>query len=132
MKKLFAILVSLLFVASVFGVAQAMAGGGCECPPGTISQTSVQVGDTFTVTRKAGCTYDITSTPGTPVQTIVQVSSVTANGFETVTIKALRTGTVTFTNHDSVCSTDISRITITPKEYPFASFMKILGFGKKK
>ena len=134
MKKIFAILISLLFVASVFGVASIMALDpvpSCTCPHSTISQASVQVGDTFTVTRKVGCTYNITSTPGTPAETIVQVSSGTSDGFETVTIKALRSGTVTFTNHDTACSTDVSTIRITAKEYPFASFMKILGFGKK-
>ena len=50
MKKIFAILTSLLFVVSVFGVAQTMAE--CEYKEGyyKISNNSPKVGETFTIT----------------------------------------------------------------------------------
>lgn len=51
MKKIFAILISLLFVASVFGVASTMAQIPCPCNEEyyKISRDSVKVGETFTI-----------------------------------------------------------------------------------
>ena len=51
MKKIFAILISLLFVASVFGVAQTMAQVPCPCDEEyyKINRDSVKVGETFTI-----------------------------------------------------------------------------------
>lgn len=51
MKKIFAILISLLFVVSVFGVAQTMAQVPCPCDAEyyKISRNSVHVGETFTI-----------------------------------------------------------------------------------
>ena len=144
MKKIFAIVISLLFVASVFGVAQTMAGSGCPtctCVDYfTVSQTTVQVGDTFTASIDIGCLSDPdlennfiwTTTPGKFSETIgfndetdVKIENCTV----TATFKALRPGTLIITHKG--CGDSVT-ITITPKEYPFASFMKILGFGKKK
>jgi len=51
MKKIFAILISLLFVASVFGVATTMAQDApyCETEYYKVSRDSVKVGETFTI-----------------------------------------------------------------------------------
>lgn len=71
MKKIFAILVSLLFVGSAFGVASALSSAVgtdcsscdgsapclCEGSPYGISMTTVKVGQTFTITHNKQETY---------------------------------------------------------------------------
>ena len=60
MKKIFAVLVTLLFVASVFGVAQTMAGLNYSCDDYyRISRTSAHVGDTLTMSSDLEATGDI-------------------------------------------------------------------------
>ncbi|KYC51994.1 MAG: hypothetical protein AMQ22_01056 [Candidatus Methanofastidiosum methylothiophilum] len=142
MKKIFAVLVTLLFVASVFGVAQTMAApdcSGCNCNEVyyTVSQTSVQVGDTFTASVKLGCLggLDFDTSPGKFSEMIQYDPSKnlvinTETGWATATFKALRPGTLAISN--DCCPNDSITITMTPKSHPMFSFMKILGFGKKK
>lgn len=71
MKKIFAILVSLLFIGSTFGVASALSSAVgidcsscdgsapclCEGSPYGISMTTVKVGQTFTITHNKQETY---------------------------------------------------------------------------
>jgi len=118
MKKIFAVLVSLLFVVSVFGFASVMATPPtCELP----SFTSVQVGDTFTLIN-----------PYEPCDGYYNgCVDVKYLGDGVYQFKALKPGKVTFTCTGS-CNTGTATVIILPKEYPMASFMKILGFGKKK
>ncbi|HOI76967.1 MAG TPA: hypothetical protein PLI06_05070 [Methanofastidiosum sp.] len=64
MKKIYAILTSLLFIVSVFGVAQTMAATtnpGCQYGEGyyKISRNSVKVGETFTITLKKAAMNDV-------------------------------------------------------------------------
>jgi len=131
MKKIYAILVGLLFLGSVFGIASITAGGGCECGHENfiLSQTTVQVGDTFTVNKYHHCTYNEQPYPGTLAEMLQFVSVKTEGNWDIVTFRALRPGTITYTN--SGCN-DVHIVTITSKEYPMFSFMKLLGFGKKK
>jgi len=113
MKKLYAILISLFFVASVFGVASAMAET-CELP----SFASVQVGDTFTLRN--------THEPCGDWEKYMDAESL-GNGIYKFT--AIRPGKVTF--NCGSCGEGTVTVTIIPKEYPIFSFMKMLGFGKK-
>jgi hypothetical protein len=71
MRKIFAILISLLFVGGTFGVASALSGVAtdpcsscdgsspclCEGSPYGISMTTVKVGQTFTITHNKQETY---------------------------------------------------------------------------
>ncbi|HOI76204.1 MAG TPA: hypothetical protein PLI06_01140 [Methanofastidiosum sp.] len=59
MKKIFAILISLLFIASVFGVAQTMADVECDCEENyyKFSKTTVHVGETFTASIWGLCIF---------------------------------------------------------------------------
>ena len=114
MKKIFAILTSLLFVVSVFGVASTMADI-CELP----SFASVQVGDSFTLRN--------THEPCGDWEKYIDAES-QGNGVYKFT--AIRPGKVTF--NCGSCGGETVTVTIIPKEYPVFSFMKMLGFGKKK
>jgi len=131
MKKIFAILIGLLLFGSVIGVASVTAGGSCDCSQVNffLSQTTVQVGDTFTITKRGYCEYDEQPYPGTLEEMLQFVSGSDEGIWETVTFRALKPGTITYTSED--CS-DVHIVTIIPKEYPIFSFMKILGFGKKE
>ena len=143
MRKLYAILVTLLFVTSVFGVASMMADGGCPCDEQyyKISQTSVQVGDTFTLAINNDCLFDADiednfiweASPGKFREMIWYDPKdiISENGWTTATFKALRPGTLTVTYDHGGCKDSVT-ITITSKEYPMNFFMKIIGFGKKK
>jgi hypothetical protein len=117
MKKIFAILVSLFFVSSVFGIASVTAT--CNTP----SINRIEVGDTFTVYA-----------PPEPCepnwnQYLALISVVGGN----YTFKAIKPGKVTFCCGCGCCTTGENAVvvTIVPKEYPMASFMKILGFSNK-
>ncbi|KYC52868.1 MAG: hypothetical protein AMQ22_00563 [Candidatus Methanofastidiosum methylothiophilum] len=131
MKKIFAIIIGFLFFGSIFGIASITAGGGCDCSQVNflLSQTTVQVGDTFTITKRGYCLYDEQPYPGTLKEMLQFVSGSDEGIWETVTFRALRPGTITYTSED--CS-DVHIVTIVPKEYPIFSFMNILGFGKRK
>ena len=135
MRKIFVVLIGVILMGSIFGVAQMFAfpNGTCHCTQENfiLSQASVQVGDTFTIHKYVSCTYNQVSYPGTLGEMLefVSGSSDDETHWETVTFRALRPGTITYTN--PLCG-DVHVVTIVPKEYPFASFMKLLGFGKQK
>jgi hypothetical protein len=115
MKKLFVLLISIIFLLSSFASVMATT---CNKP----SVTRVEVGDTFTIHSpiilcESGEGY------------LELVSNVNGE----YTYKALKPGKVNFCCGLGCCVTkgNATAVTIVPKEYPFASFMKILGLGKK-
>jgi hypothetical protein len=134
MKKLYAIVISLLFVVSVYGVASFAAV--CEdCPTCTCGQTNyhidktlVKVGETFTFSKNNLCTYNESATPGSLEQTIQFVSGSTEGGWSTVTFRAISPGIVTFTN---VKCGEVVTVKIQPKALPMDKFMKFFGFGQQ-
>lgn len=171
MRKLYAILVTLLFVTSVFGVASITALGYPCDDYYRISRTSAHVGDIFTMSSDleatgdikidtkslADISDDIEAKGGLPYQIgpleLINVEYFDENwnlihaGFApksywllhptdylkvkwiTWTFRGAQPGVITLTNKE--CG-DTVTITMTPKSYPMFSFMKILGFGKKK
>ena len=166
MRKLYAILVTLLFVTSVFGVVQTMADCPCDEPYYALSQTSVQVGDIFTASIMKDCLTDLVvgdvaytvlvaelEDKGLPLQIgnveLINIKYFDVNGkllysgFDTTlaaqhwseivwiehTFRAVNPGELIVTN--TSCG-DTVTVTLIPKEYPMFSFMKLLGFGKKK
>jgi len=137
MKKIFAILISLLFVASVFGVASAMAKDTCKYE--IIGPTSVQVGDTFQVKLiQNGCCWG--SPVGVKGALEVICTQPECEGYDIIpggylfTFKALKVGTYEKLFYVG-CFEDeriYYGVTVTPREYPMQKFMKLLGLGKKK
>jgi len=132
MKKIFSILISLLFVASVFGIASVMAGDDCHCD-GTdvIIPAQVKVGQEYLLKTRVGCGGSVTVVGGgNPGDYITQVGSAWREGDMDVSKWiALKVGTLNYC--PSCPPTNCKTITITPKSYPMFSFMKLLGFGKK-
>lgn len=137
MKKLYAIIISLLFLVSTYGIGS-LSAVCTDCPPPPtctcgqtnyyIDKTLVNVGETFTFSNNNLCTYNQSATPGPLDQTIQFVSGSTQSGWTTVTFRAISPGTVTFTN--SKCG-ELVTVKILPKSTPMQQFMNILGFGKK-
>ncbi len=139
MKKLYAIIISLLFVGSVFGVVS-LAATCTDCDPPSppscscgqtnyhIDKTLVTVGETFTFSKNNLCTYNQSATPGPLDQTIQFVSGFTEGGWSTVTFRAISPGTVTFSNAN--CG-GVVTVKILPKPTPMQQFMRIIGFGHK-
>jgi len=137
MKKLYAIIISLLFVGSIFGIAP-LAAVCIDCPPSPtctcgqtnyhIDKTLVTVGETFTFSKNNLCTYNESAVPGSLDQTIQFVSGYTEGGWSTVTFRAISPGTVIFTN---VKCGEVVTVKILPKSTPMKQFMKILGLGQK-
>ncbi|HOI76966.1 MAG TPA: hypothetical protein PLI06_05065 [Methanofastidiosum sp.] len=138
MKKIFAMLISLLFVVSVFGVASAMATEPCKYE--FIGPTSVQVGDTFQVKLmlNGGCCWSYYGGVKDSIESICTQPG--CEGYDIIpggylfTYKALKVGT-----YEKLLAVGCSEdervyygVTVTPKEYPMPFFMKLLGFGKKK
>jgi len=140
MKKLYAIIISLVFVGSVFGIAPlaAVCTENCDPPPSPtctcgqtnyyLDKTLVTVGETFTFSKNILCTYNESAAPGSLDQTIQFVSGSTEAGWSTVTFRAISPGTVTFTN---VKCGEVVTVKILPKSTPMEKFMKILGLGQK-
>ncbi|NMC58085.1 MAG: hypothetical protein GYA51_01620 [Candidatus Methanofastidiosa archaeon] len=131
MRKIFAILVSLLFVVSVFGVASLMAGCPYEM---AASKDSIAVGQLVTVYSNHSFTDRDPYTDGAAVD---KISGPTATSeviggvtYSTKWVyKAYTSGTVKF----SMCSDFGKQVTVTvnTKPHPMFSFMKILGLGQK-
>ena len=129
MKKIFAILLSLLFVVSTFGVASVMAPPPpCECQ--IIGPASVQVGDTFQVVLKTngGCCFSFDF--GNPLVKLIDSNHIPdANIY---TFRVLASGNFLI----GACGTDCNNfeyyVTVTPKDYPMDQFMKILEKNKNK
>ncbi len=112
MKKIFAMLISLLFLGSVIGMASV--GATCYVP----DDITVRVGDTFTVKYPCSICEE---------GYLEEISDI--DGY--VTYKTLKPGKVKFCAYcgDPVyCGT----ITILSRSLPMDFFMKIFGFGKKK
>lgn len=146
MKKIFAILISLLFVASVFGVASTMAG---ECPNPTASPETVKVGDLITVTSFCPFENDpIIIADGNKPKGDAELVSRPATSFSKGLFPVERTytwiyratvpGTIKFDFNPSDSTTEINGytrvsnpVTITSNSLPMLNFMKILGFGNE-
>lgn len=137
MKKIFAILLSLLFVASVFGVASATAKETCKYE--FIGPTSVQVGDTFQVKMmmEGGCCWSYYGGVKDSIESICTQPE--CEGYDIIpggylfTYKALKVGTYKLLSTGCSPEERVDYIvTVTPREYPMLSFMKLLGLGKKK
>ncbi|HOC77657.1 MAG TPA: hypothetical protein PLO36_06125 [Methanofastidiosum sp.] len=138
MKKIFAILISLLFVASVFGVATTMAKEPCKYE--FIGPESVQVGDTFQVKLmiSGGCCWSYYGGVKDSIESICTQPE--CEGYDIIpggylfTYKALKVGT--YEKLLAVGCFEDERVyygvTVTPREYPMLSFMKLLGLGKFK
>ncbi len=113
MKKIFAILVSLLFLGSVVGIASVTAT--CYLP----DEITVRVGETFTVQYPCSICEE---------GYLEEISDI--DGY--VTYRALNPGKVTFCYDCKSESSTCSTITILPRSLPMDKFMKIFGFGKEK
>ena len=133
MKKIFYF--GFVFVASVFGVASTTAR---VCEYQIIGPTSVQVGDTFQVkVMQNGCCT------GGPIEVkgALELLCVTSEcekyeeipGGILFTYKALKVGTYEklYSIGCTPSETVYYGVTVTPREYPMLSFMKLLGLGKK-
>ena len=151
MKKIFSILISLLFLVSVFGVAQTMAG---ECPNPLASPDVVKVGELITVTST--CYYgndpiiiadgdkpkgdaELVSRPNiaagkglTPVEIPIEGNTYTwvyrATAPGTIKFDLVRNTSFAVNGHTHYVS---NPVTITTNAYPMLKFMKILGFGNE-
>ncbi len=126
MKKIFAVLVTLLFVASVFGVAQTLAG--CFSGP-----SCIKVGTEFEVMVPHDAAYSFYDKEDDYVKFIeIEVHE---GGTDIIRYEAKKVGTrknlVQCSGwYDAVIAETCT--TTTQNSYPMSSFMKILGFGKKK
>ncbi|MCC7573355.1 MAG: hypothetical protein KO464_08190 [Candidatus Methanofastidiosum sp.] len=154
MKKIFAILISLLFVASVFGIAQTMA-----VEPSQATPERVKVGQIITVTTYEGPegydptvkiydpsmpnlmdeeefeTYQDASRYVTKISGPIQISGDTTKWVWTY--RANFSGTIVFGTPSEPGSPPEARIltnpvTITSNSLPMDKFMKFFGFGNKK
>jgi hypothetical protein len=146
MKKIFAVLMSLLFVVSVFGVASVMADIDFWA---TATPETVKVGDLITVTTNVYSESDpiiiadgdkpigdaeLVSRPEIvsglglfPVEvTYTWVYRATAPG--TIKFDFVRNTSFTVNGHTHYVS---NPVTITTNTYPMLNFMKILGFGNE-
>lgn len=151
MKKIFAILTSLLFVVSIFGVAQTMAQGTCNCKTEyyKISRDSVHVGETFTISLSKEAWEHCTNIKieGESIEDLEGITefpyrigpvdiigiSIPYEGWNTLTFRAVSPGTLAFTNYDThIPCEDNETITILPKSLPIDWIMKKLGLGKYK
>ena len=127
MKKIFAVLISLLFVASVFGVASIL-GAIIPCSSTALSSSTVRVGDTFTFTVGSEGTPDVKVT-GTGA--VVLVSGPTKIGEDhqwVTTYRAISPGDVKLVVNN-YCE---SHVQIISRDLPFKFFAKLFKFGKKK
>ena len=121
MKKIFVILMGLLFLGSVFSYAVL----GCCMTSITASPNKVKVGELITIQCQGGCD------PGTLlIEGTGNASFVSYNGATNVFVyRANKTGVILFYN--SRCTeVKSNNVNIVPNSYPMFSFMKILGLGK--
>ena len=152
MKKIIAILVSFLFVASTLSFASARVNGYDCCDPANfhIDKTSVKVGETFTVTVRDHCLFCLEGAGfedpcdvmivwstlmigppqypfplGSPIER-VSVEDL-GDGKYIITLRAVKPGTVVF----SVSECGTKTVTISSRALPMDKFMKFFGFGKE-
>ena len=124
MKKIFAILISLLFVVSVFGVASTMAEFDI-CAVTSVSDNTVRVGEIFTYTAQTDAIPTVT---GTGKADLVSGPTHVTGLVYTTTYRAISPGKITIAAGSMSCLQDV---TIFPRALPMDKFMKIFGFGKK-
>lgn len=142
MKKIFAIVISLLFVVSVFGVASTMAG--LEEIRVTATPENVKVGELITVTTNFPSSQDPTiiadgNKPKGDAVLVSRPEKTEAKGLFPVertwtwVYRATAPGTIKFDFEVDLSSgSRISNpVTIATNSYPMNSFMKILGFGNE-
>lgn len=147
MKKIFAILISLLFVVSVFGMASLIA---TDCLDPTASPDLVKVGDLITVTSFCYPSSDPTiiadgNKPKGGAELVSRPEvGVAGKGLSsaeqtfTWVYRATAPGTIKFdfnsptTTSGTTGYTGVSNpVTITSNSLPMLNFMKILGFGNE-
>lgn len=123
MKKRFAILLSLLFVVSVFEVASVTATQLCTVT--SVSSSTVRVGDQFIFSAGSSTTPTVSGTGA-----VLLVSGPTAGeGCKYyTTYRAISPGDVTIDVGGSYCP---SHVKIISKDLPFKFFAKLFGFDKK-
>ncbi len=152
MKKIFAILISLLFVVSTFGIASSDDPDCCDPENFDISKTSVKVGETFTLTVNYYCLFclegvgfedpcdvqTVWSTliigppqypfpSGSPIE-VIGVQDLGSDRY-IITMKAVFPGTLVFKNTN--CSNEETTVKILPRSLPMDWIMKKFGLGKK-
>lgn len=144
MKKIFAILISLLFVVSVFGMASLIA---TDCLDPTASPDLVKVGDLITVTSFCYFGSDPTiiadgNKPKGGAELVsrpeVEVAGKGLSSAEqtfTWVYRATAPGTIKFDFKPLVTTSGNTKVsnpvTITSNSLPMLNFMKILGFGNE-
>jgi len=135
MKKIFAILVSLLFLGSVVGITSVAAQNPIRCHcDGTdiVIPSQVNVGQEFIIKMRTNCvvTTTVAGDETAFFDYIVQVSESWSEGdMSAAKFKALKSGTLVFCPKYE-CQNNCKTLVITPKEYPMLKFMKILGLGQ--
>ena len=124
MKKIFAILMGLLFFGSVFSSAVL----GCCMDSITATPNKVKVGELITVECNGFCNPVPLMIEGTGNASFV--SLVLVDNHNTYTYRATKPGIIRFFNSD--CPVKSNDVTITSNSYPMQMFMKMLGLGKYK
>ena len=144
MKKIFAILISLLFFGSVVGIASVMAD--CYCgEDNIILPTKVSPGQEFIIKVKNGCPYvaytaDWQSAYGVYIEAVL-TPPYSEGDYVVFTEKALKPGTIYYCNGS--CPTGVGCIpssgpsscfecetlTIAPRALPMDWIMKKFGLG---
>lgn len=132
MKKISVILILLILLLGTIGIGSVL---GCAIPYFEPQQTTVHVGEFFTVVainHGTNCinpedieVYEAENCPSILSDKVVFVSSQCDGNKLTVTYRAVKQGAVKF--NYITCSKEVI---ILPKPHPMFSFMKILGFGK--
>jgi len=128
MKKIFAILISLIFVGSTLGVASVMALSSCQCQ--IIGPDSVHVGDTFQVEIKTSGICGIGLLIESPLAKLIHKET-TTDGY-ILTYEALGLGNILIAFCGPSGDEFKYDITILPKELPMDQIMKILEKNKNK
>lgn len=147
MKKIISVLISLLFIASTFGIVSLLGEGPDCCDPDNfdISTTSLKVAETFTIFHYSwGCTPTNLNEEEGLIEKIrvdvykngeligsydpkIEMPPTSPECWFEVTYKAVKPGTVVF----SVPGCGTRTVIITPKALPMDMFMKLFGFGQK-
>ncbi|HOC77483.1 MAG TPA: hypothetical protein PLO36_04875 [Methanofastidiosum sp.] len=142
MKKVFAVLISMIFILSTLGVAAA--NGGCNCDrPNVIAPKTVTVGQEFVLLYKVECGSRIFTDSGSPnvSEYIQNISVYGESGYMAFKFKALKPGTIYFCDdqcsacdpsiYEFRCYTNCLTINIVKKSLPMDWIMKKFGLGKE-
>jgi len=146
MKKIMAVLISLLFVLSTFGVASVAATyNGCNCnQTNVVVPKTVTVGQEFVFLYKVECGSRHFTDSGSPnISEYIQViSEYGESGYMAFKYKALKPGTIYFCDdqcstcapniYEFKCYTNCLAVNIVKKEYPMDWILKKFGLGKYK